>query len=154
MASTKSPFWSGFEKRAYDYAWEAQELEGRMKGRAKETPVDPKKSSTIGGLGGAGLGALYGARVAKSSLTGGLVGAAAGGLLGAGAGFLYHLADVAGVDHAKKVMKMDHKERKSYLASMARKMEIGDEDYKKLSRKLEEDRKHRELIGAIRGNRR
>jgi len=55
----KQAFWNGFEKRAYDYKYEAKKLDKEYGARSKETPSSKSKSALIGaGIGAVGGGLL------------------------------------------------------------------------------------------------
>jgi hypothetical protein len=130
-------FNSGFEKISYDYAHEVRkDIEYRKK-RAKENPVDKTTSSLVGaGLGGvlgAGVGATagrYGRLSGKGALIGGAIGAGLGGL----GGLLAHYSDAASIEHAKRINKMPPKQKKEYLASLARDREISEREANEESR--------------------
>lgn len=120
-------FWSGFEKRAYDYNQEARELKDNYKSISKESPMSKTHASVTGGVLGAGVGALAGISSGLAthqpikSLAGG---AGLGGVAGAAIGIMLGLAAAHGhkesINEAKKILKMAPKNQMDFLKSKAR----------------------------------
>lgn len=118
-------FWTGFEKRAYDYEHEVSELEKHYARQAKETPMDPRKAVHTGmGFGGVGGALLGGIHVDGHGWKGRAAGAVAGGLMGGALGSVAGraAADVhkGGIEHAKHVTGLPKKERMARLRHIAR----------------------------------
>lgn len=111
-------FWNGFEKRAYDYDYEARVLKKELEESAQKKPLSKLKGGLVGaGLGGV-TGALFGAadRAVPGAFAGGAAGMAVGGL----AGVLRAIAQKRGIEEAKRVLAMPPKEQKEYLRYLAR----------------------------------
>lgn len=149
----KKAFWVGFEKAAYDYAHEIREDRDYYKSRSKDKPTSKLKSGLVGaglgGVSGAILGALNPEHMSRgtAALLGGALGAGLGGIMGVSVA----IADKVGIEEAKRISKMQPKEQKEYLAYLARRGEITERDEKEFWKELKEDRRHRELVGAVRG---
>ncbi len=147
----KKAFWIGFEKAAYDYAHEIREDRDYYKSRSKDKPTSKLKSGLVGAgfgaVGGALLGALNPEHMSRgaAALLGGALGAGLGGLMGVGAA----LADKLGIEEAKRISKMPPKEQKEYLAYLARRGEITEREEKEYWKELKEERRHRDLVGAV-----
>lgn len=117
-------FRNGFEKQAYDYKWEVEDMaHDRMK-RQYDTPVHAGKSTAVGaGIGGA-LGGTIGALSSKGKrLKGGLIGGAIGAGLGALGGLAHARADAADIADAQRVSAMPEEDKRSLLASRAHRQE-------------------------------
>jgi hypothetical protein len=115
-------FRAGFEKQAYDYKWEVEDMaHDRMK-RQYDTPVHAGKASGIGaGVGGV-LGGAIGTAAGKNWKAG-LLGAGIGAGIGALGGLAHARADKADIDDARLVSSMPDDDRRALLASRARKSE-------------------------------
>lgn len=153
-------FWNGFEKRAYDYAHEAQQEEEYNKDRSGQTPMDPNQAMStgtnigglLGGLGGGYAGFQQGK--GKGALIGGLMGVLGGALLGRGLGYMTAMSDKLGIEEAQRIMSMPKQQRTNYLKSLARDGEISERESREWSREWREesrnDRRHNEMMGALR----
>lgn len=118
-------FRDGFEKVAYDYNWEVEDMtHDRMK-RQYDTPIHKGKATGIGAGIGAALGGAAGASIAGAGkrMKGGLIGGAAGLGLGALGGYAAAKHDESDIEDARSVMAMEPDQRRSLLASRARKQE-------------------------------
>lgn len=155
-------FWSGFEKRSYDYGHESKMLDAWHHLRADQEPISKTKVGLWGaGLGG-GIGAIAGALKGKSSRFGvlahGLMGGAAGAGLGGLAGVITAMADKLGIEEAKRIVAMPKDDRKDYLAHLARQSEISAQQHRDWRNALlsesQDDRRHRELLGALKSEKR
>jgi len=126
-------FYEGFEKRAYDYAHEVDVAHDYAKSRHGDQPIGWGKALGVGGLGGAGLGALSGiiGGAKGQRVMGGLKGALTGSALGALTGALIGMADRADIEEQKNIMSMDEDKRGKYLASKARDKEFVDRENRK-----------------------
>ena len=152
-------FWSGFEKRAYDYSWEAREAHEDAKERSKMKPVDVGRFALGGGLGaalaGAIVGGIHGAVQAGSGRRmqgaglGALLGGGLGGVTGGAMGALIAITHNHGIEEAKRIMKMQPKQRDEYLKSMVRNREISQQQYEDFNRELRNERRHREMLDAL-----
>jgi hypothetical protein len=142
-------FWNGFEKRAYDYKYEAKQLNRDYGARSKEKPISKSKSSIVGAALGASLGGLFGLSRGSAGL-GALAGAALGGLTG----LMGAISHKVGIEEAKRIMKMDPKKRDEYLRSLARRNEITEAESREWRREfhkeLRDDARHRETLSALR----
>lgn len=158
VSMIKQAFWSGFEKRAYDYKYEAKELNREYGARSKETPSSKSKSALIGaGIGAVGGGLLGMGHGLSSSLgagLGALAGAGIGGALGGLSGLFMAIAHKMGIEEAKRIMKMDPKKREEYLRHLARRNEITeaqrDEWNREFRRETHAERRHGESLDAMR----
>lgn len=144
-------FWSGFEKRAYDYKQEAKELNEEYGARSKETPADKSKSALIGAGIGAGLGGFIGLGAGGPGV---LTGMGMGGLFGGLMGLFSAISHKLGIEEAKRIMKMTPKARDEYLKSLARKNEISEAEHREWQREFRresrEDTRHQETLRALR----
>lgn len=149
-------FWAGFEKRAYDYEGEADELEDHFHLRSQATPISKKRGAGAGALGGGLTGGLAGGLAAKGGVKGRMVGAGlgalGGGLLGAGMGVLSAIEDRLGIERAQRIMQMEPERRRRYLKKLARDNEISEKERhewnRHLDRELNEERRHKERMGG------
>jgi hypothetical protein len=121
-------FRDGFEKIAYDYDWEVEDMtHDRMK-RQYDTPMHKGKAMGIGagllGTAGAIGGALKGMdNGKKKGLKFGLLGGAAGAGIGALGGYMAAKHDENDIEDARNVMTMEPDRRRSLLTSRARQAE-------------------------------
>jgi hypothetical protein len=144
-------FWSGFEKSAYDYQQEVKDLNETATFQSTDTPLSKIEASLfgagVGGIMGAGIGALShgpGRSMSGSAGLGGLAGLAIGGLaIGGLAGLLTAIQDRAEIKDAKMLMKMKTTDRDILLAGRARQNETN-------TRELHADYRHGEMIGELR----
>ena len=149
-------FFTGFEKRAYGYNYEARMREQYAQRRQHDDPVPYSKAIGITSALGAGLGGIIGsgAGVARalatrklrplySSALGGTIGGAAGGALIGAAGAVLDRGDIA---EQKEIMSMSPWERKDYLKFQSRLADKG------LSQRHKEMRQQ-ELIDEIKNMR-
>lgn len=116
-----SNFIAGFEKRAYDYTYEAKELE-KMHGRNLAAgPGSYGTGAAVGGAMGAVPGAILGAVTStKGRALGGAVGAALGGAFGAGMGLLATLRQNVNYETAKEIKSLSPRARMERLKAEAR----------------------------------
>jgi hypothetical protein len=153
-------FWIGFEKRAYDYAQEAKDLEQEERWNSKLTPFTKTKGGLVGAGVGAGLGALIGGITGHhNAIEGGRVGAGLGALIGLGGGAALGglmgvsaaITNKLGIEESKRIMAMEPAKRRMYLQSLARKNEISEREAHDWSRDAEkernDERRHRESMG-------
>jgi hypothetical protein len=115
-------FREGFEKQAYDYKWEVEDMaHDRMK-RQYDTPIHAGKATGWGaGIGGAVGGTIGG--FAGKSWKHGLIGAGIGAGVGALGGFATARADKSDIEDAQRVSAMPEEDRRSLLASRAHRAE-------------------------------
>jgi hypothetical protein len=131
-------FRDGFEKTAYDYNWEVEDMtHDRMK-RQFDDPMHKGKAMGIGagvlGTAGAIGGALKGQELGrKKGLKYGLIGGAAGAGIGALGGYMAAKHDENDIEDARRVMAMEPDQRRSLLTSRARQAEK-QEDYAAMQR--------------------
>jgi hypothetical protein len=137
-------FWSGFEKRAYNYDYESKELKNFHEARSEATPVSKLKAGLVGAGIGGGAGALVGALHKKRSPERVALTALVGAALGGGAGVLTAIGDKFGIEEAKRITAMPPKEQKEYLRHLARTHEIS-------SKELNDSMRHFETMHALRG---
>jgi hypothetical protein len=146
-------FWSGFIKSAYDFEHEARRSEQHYDYQSKRTnPMSKVKAALYTGLAGALLGGAGGAlhdNFKGNRLLGGALGAGLGALAGGGLGILTAMVDKLGIETAKRIMAMPKKERDAYLKYLAYQNEITDKEYKDWSKELAEERRHDELLNAM-----
>lgn len=116
-------FFEGFEKRAYEYEWEARQLEERAAKRQHDRPPHLGKAMGIGAGVGGGLGALAGNPVGGTR--GALIGGLAGASLGAVAGLGRHLGEKKNIQEARRTMSMPSDVRNMYLKHQARSKDEG-----------------------------
>ncbi|MCJ7521952.1 MAG: hypothetical protein MUP21_07025 [Dehalococcoidia bacterium] len=130
-------FWTGFEKRAYDYAHEVEQETNKAARNSKRTPGTKTKAGLVGAGLGAGVGTLLGSIAgSENAAFGGAIGTGLGALLGFGGGAalggligVFHaMQDKLGIEEAKRIMAMDPEKRRSYLAYLAHKNEISERE--------------------------
>jgi uncharacterized protein YcfJ len=115
-------FRDGFEKVAYDYNWEVEDMTHERMKRQYDAPIHKGKATGIGaGIGGVLGGAIGG--IAGKSWKHGLIGGAAGLGLGALGGYATAKHDESDIEDARSVMAMEPDQRRSLLASRAHKQE-------------------------------
>ena len=129
-------FFSGFEKRAYDYAHEVDVAHEYAKDRYQDEPITWSKALGGGALLGSGIGGITGAlKSPKERMLGGLAGAIAGAGMGALLGGGVGAIDRYDIAEQKEIMDMDGAKRAKYLASKEREREFRRrEAYKDLMR--------------------
>lgn len=133
----------------------AESLKKYYDTKSKEAPTSLLKALAVGGLTGAGLGGLTGALEGQKRirLTSALIGAGVGGLLGAGVGGVMRWADKADIKHAKDFLKTNKGKKLSKALEREAASIYG--GHKEARRHLDyhnEERRHRQLMGAIRGH--
>ena len=113
---------AGFEKKAYDYQYEANNLQKEVERMSKEEPVSIARAALLTGLAlggmGAGAGAILGRRGDRkfSAAAGGLLGGVTGLGVGAGNASDYN----QDIKDAKDLMSKTKKERGTILRAKAR----------------------------------
>lgn len=117
------------------------------KSKAKEQPTDPGKATLVGGGIGAGLGLLAGS---AGGSKGALLGATLFGLTGAAVGYLAHLSDKEAIEEARRISKLPPAKQ----AKEARKAAVQALADRDRSDRAREDRRHSELMSALRDSRR
>jgi hypothetical protein len=113
---------AGFEKKAYDYQYEANNLQKKVENMSKEEPSSIARAALLTGLALGGMGAGLGAALGRpgdrkfSAAVGGLLGGVGGLGVGAGNASDYN----RDIQDAKNLMSKTKKERDTILRAKAR----------------------------------